>query len=315
LSRSYGHSGKFPWINLVLFALTCVSTTLVGTLLMSSFHNTMSSDLLFDIGEILKNPILMVSGLPFSISIMSILFAHEMGHYLTCLFYGIDATLPYFIPAPTPMGTMGAFIKIRSPFQHRAALFNVGVAGPIAGFVLAVPTLIVGLAYSKFVVMDASEGWTRLMYSKFVVMDTPIGWIGFGEPLIFKISAYLMGKTPPEGFALSLHPVGLAAWFGFLATALNLLPIGQLDGGHMIYALFPGLHKRISQVLVIALVPLGIWYWTGWLLWFVLLLILRLRHPMTMDDSSPLESRHFGLAWFGLAMFVLCFMPTPIYAS
>ena len=298
MSRWFGHSGKFPWINVVLFAVTCISTTLVGTLLMSSFHDTMSGDLLSDIGEILKNPILMVAGLPFSISIMAILFAHEMGHYLTCLYYGIDATLPYFIPAPTPMGTMGAFIKIRSPFQHRAALFNVGVAGPIAGFVLAVPTLIVGLAYSKFVVMNPSEGW-----------------IGFGEPPIFKMAAYLMGKTPPDGMALSLHPIGLAAWFGFLATSLNLLPIGQLDGGHMIYALFPGRHKRISQVLVLALVPLGIWFWPGWLLWFVLLLILRLRHPMTMDDSIPLKGLHFGLAWFGLAMFVLCFMPTPIYVS
>ena len=298
MSRSHGPSGKIPWVNVVLFAVTCVSTTLVGTLLMSSFHNTMSGDLLFDIREILKNPVLMESGLPFSISIMSILFAHEMGHYLTCLYYGIDATPPYFIPAPTPMGTMGAFIKIRSPFQHRTALFNVGVAGPIAGFVLAVPTLIIGLVYSKFVALDISEGG-----------------IGFGEPVVFKIAAYLMGKTPPEGMALSLHPIGLAAWFGFLATALNLLPIGQLDGGHMIYALFPGMHKRISQVLVVALVPLGIWYWPGWLLWFALLLILRLRHPMTMDDSIPLESLQFGLAWFGLAMFVLCFMPTPIYAT
>jgi membrane-associated protease RseP (regulator of RpoE activity) len=298
LSRRYVPPGKFPWVNLVLFALTCVSTTLVGTLLMWSFHDTLSGDLFFDIGKILRNPVLMVSGLPFSISIMAILFAHEMGHYLTCLYYGIDATLPYFIPAPTPMGTMGAFIKIRSPFQHRAALLNVGVAGPIAGFVLAVPTLIVGLAYSKFAVAQVSEGW-----------------IGFGEPLLFKLAAYLMGKTPPEGMTLSLHPIGLAAWFGFLATSLNLLPIGQLDGGHMIYALFPRLHKRISQVLVIALVPLGIWFWPGWLLWFVLLLVLRLRHPMTMDDSLPLERLHLGLAWFGLAMFVLCFMPTPIYSS
>jgi len=296
LSRSYGQAGKFPWINLVLFALTCVSTTLVGALLMSAFHGTMSGDLFIDIREILRNPTLLISGLPFSISIMTILFAHEMGHYLTCVYYGIDVTLPYFIPAPTPMGTMGAFIKIRSPFQHRAALLNVGVAGPIAGFVLAIPTLIIGLAYSKFVVMDTSEGW-----------------IGFGEPLIFKIAAYLMGKTPPDGMALALHPIGLAAWFGFLATTLNLLPIGQLDGGHMVYALFPGMHKRISQALLIALVPLGFLFWTGWLLWVVLLLILRLRHPMTIDDSIPLERLHFRLAWFGLAMFVLCFMPTPIY--
>jgi membrane-associated protease RseP (regulator of RpoE activity) len=298
LSRSFGHTGKIPWVNLVLFALTCVSTTLVGTLLMSSFHNTMSGDWFVDIREILRNPTLMVSGLPFSISIMTILFAHEMGHYLTCLYYGIDATLPYFIPAPTMMGTMGAFIKIRSHFQHRAALFNVGVAGPIAGFVVAVPTLLIGLALSHFVAMHDSKGW-----------------IEYGEPLIFKIAANIMGKIPPDGMTLSPHPIVFAAWFGFLATSLNLLPIGQLDGGHMIYGLFPGWHKRISQVLVIALIPLGILFWGGWLLWFVLLMILRLRHPMTIDDSIPLERFHFRLAWFGLAMFVLCFMPTPIYIS
>jgi len=265
---------------------------------MSAFHGTMSGDFLHEIREILRNPLLMISGLPFSISIMTILFAHEMGHYLTCLYYGIDVTLPYFIPAPTPMGTMGAFIKIRSPIQHRAALLDVGVNGPIAGFVFAVPTLIVGLAYSRFVAADSTAGG-----------------LTFGEPLIFKIAAYLMGKSPPSGMDLYLHPIALAAWFGFLATTLNLLPVGQLDGGHITYALFPNRHKRISQALVIALVPLGIWYWPGWLVWVVLLLIIRLRHPTTIDDSVPLERRHIWLGWFALAMFILCFMPTPLDAT
>ena len=296
MSRLYGYVGKIPRVNLILFALTCLSTTLVGTLLMSDFYQTMSGDWSMDILKILRNPTLMVSGLPFSISILTILFAHEMGHYLTCIHYGIDATPPYFIPAPTLMGTMGAFIKIRSPFQHRASLLNVGVAGPIAGFVFAIPVLLIGLAYSRFVVLSSTAGW-----------------IQFGEPLIFRIAAYLMGKTPPTGMELALHPVGMAAWFGFLATTLNLLPAGQLDGGHMVYALFPKLHKRISQVLLITLIPLGIWYWGGWLLWVVLLLVVRLRHPMTMDDSIPLERMHLRLAWFGLAMFVLCFMPAPVY--
>jgi membrane-associated protease RseP (regulator of RpoE activity) len=227
---------------------------------------------------------------------MTILFAHEMGHYLTCLYYGIDATLPFFIPSP--LGTMGAFIKIRSPFQHRAALLDVGVAGPIAGFVLAVPALIIGLAYSRFVVSDSSAGG-----------------IAFGEPLVFKVAAYVMGRIPPAGMDLNLHPIAIAAWFGFLATMMNLLPAGQLDGGHMTYAIFPNFHKRISQALVIVLVPLGIWYWPGWILWVVLLLILRLRHPMTMNDIEPLERRHIWLGWFGLAMFILCFMPTPLYVT
>ena len=295
MSQPYGRAGKFPWVNLVLFVATCISTTLVGTLLMSAFHHTMGDDLFIDILEILKNPTLMVSGLPFSISIMAILLAHEMGHYLTCVYYGIDATLPYFIPAPTFVGTMGAFIKIRSPFQHRAALLNVGVAGPIAGFMMAIPTLILGLAYSRFAVINPADVW-----------------ITFGEPVIFRIFAYLMGKTPPDGMDLALHPIGMAAWFGFLLTTLNLLPAAQLDGGHMLYALSPALHKRVSQMLLIALIPLGILYWNGWLLWVVVLLILRLRHPMTMDDAIPLERLHFGLAWFGLAIFILCFMPSPI---
>jgi membrane-associated protease RseP (regulator of RpoE activity) len=274
---------------------TCISTTLVGALLMSGFEHTTGDDLFIDIFEILTNPTLMVSGLPFSISIMSILLAHEMGHYLTCVYYGIDATLPYFIPAPTFVGTMGAFIKIRSPFQHRAALLNVGVAGPIAGFLLAIPVLIIGLAYSKFAVIHTSDAW-----------------IEFGEPAIFRIFAYVMGKTPPDGMDLALHPIGMAAWFGFLLTTLNLLPIGQLDGGHMLYALFPNRHKLISQLMLIALIPLGLLFWSGWLLWVFLLLILRFRHPTTIDDSIPLERLHFRLAWFGLAMFVLCFMPSPI---
>lgn len=295
MSRFTARTGKIPWINIVLLILTCYSTSLVGSLLMDVFHGAIGDDLVADVGRLIGHPSLMISGLPFSISIMTILFAHEMGHYLTCLYYGIDVSLPYFIPAPTPMGTMGAFIKIRSPIQHRAALLDVGVAGPIAGFVLAVPALVIGLALSRFVVTDAAAGG-----------------LNFGEPLIFKIVAFLMGKTPPAGMDLYLHPIALAAWFGFLATTLNLLPCAQLDGGHIAYALFPGQHKRISQILVIALVPLGIFYWQGWLVWVVLLLILRLRHPMTLDDSLPLERRHIWLGWIGLAMFILCFMPTPI---
>jgi len=296
LSRLYGRAGKFPWVNLVLFALTCVSTTLVGTLLMSSFHDTMSGDLLIDIREVLKNPILMVSGLPFSISIMSILFAHEMGHYLTCRYYGIDATLPYFIPAPTLVGTMGAFIRIKSPIQHRAALLEVGIAGPIVGFVLAIPTLVVALAKSGFIAPAPSGSGIEL-----------------GEPIIFKLLEMIMGKTPPPGMSINLHPIGIAAWFGFFATALNLLPVGQLDGGHVSYALFGRIHKRISQVLLFTLIPLGLFYWQGWLLWTTVLLIMGFRHPVTLDDSIPLSKRHVWLGWIALTMFLLCFTPMPLY--
>jgi membrane-associated protease RseP (regulator of RpoE activity) len=220
-----------------------------------------------------------------------------MGHYLTCRYYGIDATLPYFIPAPTIVGTMGAFIRIKSPIQHRAALLEVGIAGPIAGFVLAVPTLIIALANS----------------SGFISPDASLFGIERGEPLIFKLFEFVMGKMPPAGMNVNLHPIGFAAWFGFFATALNLLPVGQLDGGHVSYALFGGVHKRISKAFLFTLIPLGLFYWPGWLLWTTVLLFIGLRHPMTLDDSAPLKPRHTALGWIALAMFVLCFTPIPFY--
>ena len=286
---------KFPWLNIALFGATCLSTLTVGTALMAPFTGRLDgSDSFFK--AIFQSPSILLTGLPFSVAIMSILFAHEMGHYLTCRYYGISATLPYFIPAPTLVGTMGAFIRIRSPIQHRSALLDVGIAGPIAGFVLAIPTLMIGLSLSRFVIVDPKE----------------FG-IGFGEPLIFKIGAMLLGKTPPPGMDLYLHPVGIAAWFGFLATALNLLPVGQLDGGHIAYALFGRFHKRISEGFVFLLIPLGIFYWQGWLFWTAVLLFVGVRHPMTLDDSIPLKRRHVWLGWFALAMLILCFTPLPFY--
>ena len=290
------HRQKFPWVNVALFGLTCLSTMIVGTALMEAYTNSFGDVLPF-LTEILRSPSVLVKGLPFSVAIMAILLSHEMGHYLTCRYYGIDATLPYFIPAPTIVGTMGAFIRIKSPIQHRAALLEVGIAGPIAGFVLAVPTLIIALAKSGFAVPDPAAGF------------------GLGEPLIFKLLEFVMGKTPPAGMEINLHPIGFAAWFGFFATALNLLPVGQLDGGHVSYALFGGIHRRISQAFVFTLIPLGIFYWQGWLLWTTVLLFIGLRHPITLDDSVPLKSRHTALGWIALAMFVLCFTPIPFYLT
>jgi len=284
---------KFPWINIALFGLTCISTLLMGTALMAMYTNTLD-DLGPFVSQIVRSPSVLLTGLPFSFAIMTILLGHEMGHYLTCRYYGIDATLPYFIPAPTLVGTMGAFIRIKSPILHRAALLEVGIAGPIVGFVLAIPTLIVALAKSGFVAPTSSG-------------------IGLGEPLIFKLLEAIMRKTPPPGMEINLHPIGIAAWFGFFATALNLLPVGQLDGGHVSYALFRGVHKRISQALLFTLIPLGLFYWQGWLLWTTVLLIIGFRHPMTLDDSIPLRTRHAWLGWIGLAMFVLSFTPMPFY--
>ncbi len=285
----------FPWLNVVLFLATGFTTLFMGTLFMVSFEQDPS----FAPGGILQSmwqePKTLLRGLPFSLAIMSILLAHEMGHYLTCRYYGISATLPYFIPAPTLVGTFGAFIRIRSPIQHKAALLDVGVAGPIAGFVLSVPTLAVALAKPRYVNSESVDGLLSL-----------------GEPLIFKIVAFLMGVVPPPGMEPLLHPIGFAAWIGFLLTTLNLIPVGQLDGGHIAYALFGRFHKRISQLFLFALLPLGIFFWPGWIVWIFLLALMGSRHPPTLDDSLPLERRHVVLGWIALAMFVLCFTPVPM---
>jgi membrane-associated protease RseP (regulator of RpoE activity) len=289
---------KFPWVNVALFGLTCISTMIVGAVLMEAYTNSLG-DVPSFLSEIFRSPSVLLTGIPFSLAIMTILLAHEMGHYLTCRYYGIDATLPYFIPFPSIVGTMGAFIRIKSPFRNRAELLEVGIGGPIAGFVLAVPTLIFALTKS----------------SGFIAPEASFFGLERGDPLIFKLLEFVMGKTPPAGMIVHLHPIGFAAWFGFFATALNLLPVGQLDGGHVLYALFRGTHRRISRVLLFTLIPLGLFYWWGWLIWTTVLLFIGSGHPMTLDDSIPLKTRHTALGWIALAMFVLCFTPIPFYLS
>jgi len=276
---------KFPWVNIALFAATCVTTWLVGVYLMAGFNGTSTSEFF--------GPGPWIAGLPFSLAVMSIFFSHEMGHYLTARYYGLDVSLPYFIPFPTIAGTMGAFIRIRSPFQDRKSLLEVGVGGPIAGFIVAIGVLVLSLGRSRIEPLTDSA-------------------IRFGDPLIFKIVQHWMGLTPPPGMDCFLHPVSLAAWFGFLATALNLLPAAQLDGGHIIYALFGRYHRWISRGVVAILVPLGIFYWWGWFLWIGLLLFVRLHHPPTLDDSIPLKPRHIVLGIIALLLLILCFMPAPV---
>lgn len=288
-----GDTPRFPWLNIVLFLATCLSTLLAGALLMAGYNHTIHGAALDE--GFWRDPSNLLAGLPFCLAIMSILVSHEMGHYLTCRYYGIDASLPYFIPFPNPVGTMGAFIRIRAPFQDRGSLLEVGVAGPIAGFIVTLVVLVLSMREGQFVPLEALEE----------------GSIFLGEPLIFRIAAYLMGMTPPPGMDVYMHPVCFAAWFGLLATALNLLPAAQLDGGHVVYALFRGYHRWISAAAVGALVPLSIFYWGGWWLWIVLLLVLRLYHPPTLNDSAPLRRRHVALGWIGLAILVLCFTPAP----
>ncbi|MGP0073370.1 MAG: site-2 protease family protein, partial [Bryobacteraceae bacterium] len=258
-------------LHLVLLGATLLSTTLVGVVLGESFlrGQPIELDQYLNVFSLLQaRPLALAEGLAFSLPLMTILLAHELGHYFACRYYGIDASLPYFLPAPTPIGTLGAFIRIRSPIYTRRALFDVGIAGPLAGFVMLVPALVIGIAYSKVIPGIAERG------------D-----LVFGVPALQRMLEWVMFPGVPSSSIL-LHPVARAAWVGILATALNLLPIGQLDGGHILYAFAGGKLKLLSRVFVFILVLLGVFYSRTWLVWAVLLFFFALRHPAIYDFSK-----------------------------
>ena len=236
-----------------------------------------------------------VLSLVYTAVLMAILLSHEMGHYLTCRRYGLDATLPFFIPAPTLIGTMGAFIRIRSPITRKRQLFDIGAAGPLAGFVLTVPVLAAGLAMSKVVL--------------FLPRDQSLY---FGQPLLFKfLGAFLIRGNAP-GFEVILHPVAFAGWVGLLVTSINLFPIGQLDGGHILYSLFGPRAKRAGILFIAFFVVMGVFFWAGWLLWAVLVLILGLRHPPVWDGEARLGKGRTWTAIVILVIFAVSFVPAPI---
>jgi membrane-associated protease RseP (regulator of RpoE activity) len=232
--------------------------------------------------------------------LLSILMAHEMGHYAMCRLYRVDATLPFFIPFPFPgftlVGTLGAFIRIRGAIPHRRALFDIGIGGPLAGFAVCLPVLALGIHEAR-IVADAPSAST----------------ISLGEPLIFHWAAVWL-RDLPAGQTLSIGPLGMAAWFGLFVTALNMMPIGQLDGGHVVYSLVrekAHLVSRIASWVCVALIYFG----PSWLLWAILVRVLGRRHPPTWDDAAPLGRARVAVGVFGFVMFALCFTPTPIVVS
>ncbi len=284
------------WLHLLLFALTLATTTAMGALMVRNFRDNLPAfDLERDLTAFLNmwsHPLSLLVGLPFSLALLTILLAHEFGHYLACRYYRVKASLPYFIPAPTFIGTFGAFIRISSPIYSRQVLFDIGIAGPLAGFVFLLPALAIGLAFSKVLPGIAHRG------------D-----LVFGVPPL----VWLLEKAIFPGVAAAdiyLHPVARAAWVGIFATALNLLPIGQLDGGHILYSFFGERHKLLSKIFIAALVPLGFLYWP-WFLWAVLLAVLGRRHP-SIFDTTRLDSGRRWLGCLALLIFGLCFMPAPI---
>ena len=302
MSRNKEHTQWFKAI--LLFAGTVSTTLFAGTIMENS-----SVPLYFLFLNLLTHPGILIDGIPFSISVLGILMAHEMGHYLYARRYRVDTSLPYFIPSPfffimPNPGTLGAVIVTKGPYPNRQALMDIGAAGPIAGFIVAVPIM----AYS-------------LLGAKVGLIPTDGGGLYLGEPLIFKFLTYLIHGSIPTNYTIYLDSVGLAAWFGCLVTMLNLLPIGQLDGGHILYAFTSGdtsgrnIQKRVALVSFFALVVLGIFShgWGG--LGALLLLMAKytgFKHPIPTDDTTPLPLNSKILGWLAILIFFQPFMPIPI---
>lgn len=245
--------------------------------------------------EAFTDPRIIGLSLVYAAVLIVILLGHEMGHYFTCRFYRIEATLPFFIPAPTLIGTLGAFIKIKSPITRRKQLFDIGVAGPLTGFLLSLPALIYGLSLSKVVPAVPRE-------------DAMV----FGEPLLLKFIAGLMFRGAPAQSDLFLHPVAFAGWVGILVTAFNLFPVGQLDGGHVSFALLGEKSKRLARLLLVVFVIMGIFFWIGWIVWTLVIVLLGLRHPRVVDDRERLSLSRRIIGVLILLVFVVSFIPAPI---
>ena len=287
------------WLYSLLFALTLLTTTVVGAAMQSDFNHNVPFDVerafdLFFHSRTWVHPANLLLGLPFSLTLMTILLAHEFGHYLAALYHRVDASLPYFMPSPF-LGTFGAFIKVRSPIYSKRVLFDIGVSGPLAGFVFVLPALAIGLAFSKVIPGIVHQGSLQ-----------------FGVPGLERLLELLIfpGAASAD---IYLHPVARAAWVGMFTTALNLLPIGQLDGGHILYAFFPQRHRLVSRLVALALLPLC-WFWWGWMLWGLGMLWLGRYHPMIVDDMDlGAGRRKLGLA--ALFVFLLCFILIPLRAG
>ncbi len=277
-----------PVLHIALFLGTVVTTIIAGAL----FHADNGS---LAWQAILARPDLWLTGVPYSLSVLAILLAHEMGHYLACRHYGIDASLPYFIPGIPILGTFGAFIRIRDRIPGRRALFDVGVAGPLAGFVVAIPIFLYGMSQSR--VLPASAAGDSSIY--------------LGFPALFTLVTPLFFPRIPDGAVLSLSPYLSAAWVGMLATSLNLLPAGQLDGGHICYALSRRFHARMSRLTLIGVILMGAVH-KAWVVWAVILLLLGDRHPPLLDEGEDLGLGRQILAAAALIILLLSFMPSPV---
>jgi len=291
---------------LVLLCLTFLTVTTLGPIFLISTRTDLqiaAEPYLTPqtVVAVWQNPRLLAMGLQISLSLLGILFAHEMGHYLVCRRYGVLSTVPYFLPVPLGLGTLGAFIRLKAPLRNLRELFDMGVAGPLAGFVALLPFLFYGVAHSHI--------------STFVETAQPnasgVGLFLPGWCLAIRLTAWLFHGRLGPGQTLDLHPVAFAAWFGLFTTGLNLLPLGQLDGGHVLYAAIGRRQWRLAWPLWGVLALAGL-LWPGWWLWCLILLLLRPRHPPVLDETVPLDRTRLWIAALALLLFVLCFTPVPM---
>ncbi len=286
---------KKSFIHLALFVATAYSTTIAGAMF-EKYGFTFSSFL-----HLLLHPAALTAGIPFAFWLLFILGSHEMGHYLACRKYGVPATLPFFIPGPTIFGTFGAVIRIKGIIPNRNALFDIGSAGPVAGFLATIPALLIGLSRAK-------------------VSSVPLetGDLIFGNSLLIAVLEKLFIPQSGSDIVVQVNSVFYAGWAGLLATTMNLFPVGQLDGGHLCYAISSRFHRLLSllTILIMAALVMHSFYNRGfsvWLLWLVILIVMGPRHPRLLYEEQPLSN---GRKIFALAVFlILClsFMPNPIY--
>jgi membrane-associated protease RseP (regulator of RpoE activity) len=274
-----------PRTNIILFLLTVLSTIVAGSQAFFAFNPFVE-------------PRRLLEGVPFAFTLLAILGTHEFGHYFTARAYGASVSLPYFIPAPPPLlfGTLGAIIRMRSPARDRNSLFDIAAAGPLAGLVVALPALWIGLGWSKVAAVPSG------------------GSVSFGDSLLLRFMTWLAFGPLPPGHDVFVHPVALAGWVGLFVTALNLIPVGQLDGGRIAYALFGARHRQISVATFLGLLALGAVTGAGnWFVWaFLLLFVMGFHHQPPLDDLSPLSPGRYAVGFLCLLLLIILIPPVPI---
>ena len=310
-----------PWINLILFIITLFSVIFAGALY--AYQGPVSSDTIQMFQLFLSN---LATGIPFAVSMLAILLAHEFGHYLAARYHKTNVTLPYFIPFPlSPFGTMGAFIQLKEPPKNKRVMLDIGIAGPLAGLVVAIPVLFIGLSLSqvnKLPLFPATDQGLSLegnsvlyLFIKFLafgkMLPAPFSYGGTNH-LLYWLGYWLTGQPLPwGGIDVTLHPVAWAGWAGLLVTALNLVPAGQLDGGHILYVLLGNKARRFIPVILVILFLLGL-VWSGWWLWAVLIFVFGRTYAEPLDQITELDPKRRVLAILGIILFFLVFTPVPL---